>query len=265
VEEPLSAFRKNRIAEARAGFAAIAADHAASPRDRAVARRELARIAWLIDADLAAARAQLESAEAWADEPCQTAAYLVRVLRESGQSANAVQAAAAHGAQCTDGRDALLVQEARAWADLAIKRSGSLRSQALTKMKSRLEELTDEGRRGIDASRLNIELGLLSSEPERAFEGWRSYFWLAKEEAPPALLKDFPDSRELFRRALAPSANVKDEIELLRMLVRAGFYREAQRFATLHMSRDEQKLVELQIVLRSRPTFCFAMPSSESP
>lgn len=234
VEEPLSAFRKNRIAEAKGGFAAIAADPAASPSDRAVARRELARVAWLIDADLAVARAQLDSAEAWADEPCQTAAYLVRVLREAGQPDNAVQAAAAHRERCTDGCDALVLQEARAWADLAIERSGSLRSRALAKMKSRLEELTDEGRRGIDASRLNIELGLLSSEPERVFEGWRSYFWLGREEAPPALLKDFPDSRELFRRALAPSANLKDEIVLVRMLVRAGFYREAQRFATLH-------------------------------
>src|SRR5712692_10141495 len=144
VEEPLSAFRKARVAEAKAGFAAIAADHAASPRDRAVARRELARVAWLIDVDPTAARAQLESAEAWADEPCQTAALLVRVLRESGQQANAVHAAAPHRARCMDGRDALLVQETRAWADLAIERSGSLRSRALTEMKSRLEELTVE-------------------------------------------------------------------------------------------------------------------------
>ncbi len=233
VEESLSAFRKNQVADAKAGFAAIAADNAASPRDRAVARRELALVAWLIDADPAAARAQLESAEAWADEPCQTAALLVRVLRESGQPAKAVHAAAAHGAQCTEGRDALLVQEARAWADLAMERSGS-RSRALTKMKSSLEELTAEGRRGLDASRLNIDLGLLSSTPERAFEGWQSYFWLAKAEVPPALLEVFPNSRELFRRALASSAKLKDEIELLRLLVRTGFYPEAQQLATLH-------------------------------
>ena len=234
VEESLSAYRKNQVADAKAGFAAIAADSAASPRDRAVARRELARVAWLIDADPAAARSQLELAEAWADEPCQTAALLVRVLRESGQPAKAVHAAAAHGAQCTEGRDALLVQEARAWADLAMEKSGSSRSRALTKMKSSLEGLTAEGRRGLDASRLNIDLGLLSSTPERAFEGWQSYFWLAKREVPPALLEDFPNSRELFRRALVPSARLKDEIELLQLLVRAGFYPEAKQFATLH-------------------------------
>jgi hypothetical protein len=234
VEESLSTYRKNRVIDAKAGFAATVADRAASPRDRAVARRELARVAWLIDADLAAALAQLGSAEAWADEPCQTAVLLIRILRESGQASKAVHAAAAHHPQCTDDRDALFVQETRAWADLATEKSGSSRSRALTKMKSRLEGLTAEGRRGIDPSRLNIELGLLSSAPERAFEGWRSYFWLAKEEAPPALLKDFPNSRELFRRALAPSANLNDEIELLRMLVRAGFSREAQRFAILH-------------------------------
>ena len=101
------------------------------------------------------------------------------------------------------------------------------------KMKNGLDGLTAEGRRGIDASRLDIELGLLSSAPERAFEGWRSYFWLADEEAPPALREDFPKTRERFRRALAPSASLKDEIELLRMLARSGFSQEAQRFATL--------------------------------
>src|SRR5262245_20830221 len=155
VDEVLSAYRKNRIAEAKAAFTSIASDQAASARDRAVARRESARIAWLIDADLPAARAQLESAEAWAHEPCQSAALLVRVLRESGQPGKAVQAAARRE-QCTDGRDALLAQEIRAWADLAMQRSGSARSRALMKMKNGLDGLTAEGRRGIDASRLDI-------------------------------------------------------------------------------------------------------------
>jgi hypothetical protein len=241
VEEALSAYRKNRIAEAKADFAAVVADSAASTRDRAVARRELARIAWLIDADPAAARAQLESTDARKDETCQSAALLVRVLRESGQPAKAVQSAARLGAQCTEGRDVLIVQESRAWADLAIERRGSSRSRALTKMKSGLDGLTADGRRGLAGSQLNIELGLLSSTPERAFDGWQSYFWLTKEEAPPALLKDFRDARKLFRRALAPDADLKDEIELLRMLVRAGFCREAERFATLHSTAQKAK------------------------
>ena len=235
VQEAVSAYRKNRIAEGKTDFTALVADSAASNRDRAVARRELARIAWLIDADPAAARAQLESAEAWTDEACQSAALLVRVLRESGQPAEAVQAAAAHRAQCREDRDALIVQEARAWADLAMQRTGSARSRALTRMKDGLDRLTAEGRRGLAAGRLNLELGLLSSTPTHAFDGWQSYFWLTKEEeAPPALLAEFPNARELFRRALAPSASLKDEIELTQLLVRAGFSREAQRFATLH-------------------------------
>ena len=241
VEEALSAYRKNRIAEAKADFAAIVADNAASTRDRAVARRELARIAWLIDADPAAARAHLESADARKDETCQSAALLVRVLRESGQPARAVQAAARHRAECTEGRDALIVQESRAWADLAMERRGSSRSRALARMKSELDRLTADGRRGLAASQLNLELGLLSSMPESAFGGWQSYFWLTKERAPPALLKDFPNARELFLRAVAPDADLKDEIELLRMLVRAGFSREAERFATLHGLEQKAK------------------------
>ena len=241
LQEALSAYRKNRIAEARADFTAIVADNTASTRDRAVARRELARIAWLIDADPAAARAHLESADARKDETCQSAALLVRVLRESGQPARAVQAAARHRAECTEGRDALIVQESRAWADLAMERRGSSRSRALARMKSELDRLTADGRRGLAASQLNLELGLLSSMPESAFGGWQSYFWLTKERAPPALLKDFPNARELFLRAVAPDADLKDEIELLRMLVRAGFSREAERFATLHGLEQKAK------------------------
>jgi hypothetical protein len=233
VDEALSAYRKSHLADARAGFAYVAADSEARPRDRAVARRELARVAWLIDGDAPAALAQLASAVAWEDEPCETAALLVRVLRESGQPTKAVDAAAARRSQCTDKRDALLIQEARAWADLAIQRNGSLRFQALAKMKTALEALTNEGRRRLDGARLDLELGLLSATPDRAFEGWRTFFWLSTEEAPPALLKDFPNSRELFQRALARSAKLKDEIELLRLLVRAGFCQEAQRFAAV--------------------------------
>jgi len=240
-EEALSEYRKSRIAEARADFTAIVADNAASTRDRAVARRELARIAWLIDADPTAARAHLESADARKDETCQSAALLVRVLRESGQPAKAVQAAPRLQAHCTEGRDLLIVQESRAWADLAAEGRGSPRSRALTKMKSALDGLSADGRRGLAASQLNIELGLLSSMPERSFDGWQRYFWLTKEEARPALLKDFASARELFQRALAPDANLKDEIELLRMLVRAGFFREAERFATLHSVAQKAK------------------------
>ena len=241
LEEALSEYRKSRIAEARADFTAIVADNAASTPERAVARRELARIAWLIDADPAAARAHLESADARKDETCQSAALLVRVLRESGQPAKAVQAAAQHRAQCTEGLDALIVQESRAWADLAMQTRGSSRSRVLTKMKSGLDGLSADGRRGRAASQLNIELGLLSSTPECAFDGWQSYFWLAKEQTPPALLKDFPNARELFQRALAPDANLKDQVELLRMLLRAGFFREAERFAMLHSVAQKAK------------------------
>lgn len=232
IDEAISAYRQNRIAEAKAGFAAVAADPGASPRDRAAARRELARVAWLIDGDGGAARAQLESAEAWKDEPCQTAALLVRVLRESGRPAKALQAAAAHRTQCVDNRDALLLQETRAWADLAIDRRGSQRSQALMKMKAGLDSL-GEGRLGLDAARLRIQFGLLSATPEDALEGWRSYFWLSNEEGPPALLNEFLHPRELFRRALAPEAKLTDEINLVRLFLRAGFYDEAKQLANL--------------------------------
>src|SRR5262245_44282683 len=83
LDEGLSAYRSTHVAEARAAFSAVIADPAATGADRAAARRELGRIAWLIDGELAAARRHLESAEAWSDQPCATLALLLRVFVEA--------------------------------------------------------------------------------------------------------------------------------------------------------------------------------------
>jgi hypothetical protein len=246
IDEAISAYRQNRIAEAKAGFGAVAVAPDASFRDRAEARRELARIAWLVDADPAGARAQLESTDAWKDKPCQTAALLVRVLRESARPAKAVQAAAAHRTQCVDSRDALLIQEIRAWADLAMASGGSLRSQAPMRMKAGLDAL-GEGPLGLDAARLHLDFGLLSAAPEHVFKGWCSYFWLANEDAPPALVNEFPHARELFQRAMSRAPKLSDEIELVRLLVRAGFYQEAKWFA---MRRDVSRRAQTDRALQ---------------
>src|SRR3954467_3340212 len=69
-----AAYRQNQIAEARIQYAAVAADPAASARDRAAAPRELGRLAWLVDADAAAAGTHLRAALAAGADSCVSAA-----------------------------------------------------------------------------------------------------------------------------------------------------------------------------------------------
>ena len=226
LEEAASAYRANRLPEARATYAVVADDRGAAPRDRAVAARELARIAWLAEGDDAAARTRLSSAEAWLDEPCLTAALLVRVLREAGHSAGAAAAALRPHEGCTGEHDELAVHEARAWADLAVTDRASVSG-----LSRALDSLSDEKRHGTDAGRLELELGLVSSDAGRAFDGWVRYFWLDSDGAPQALRDAFPEPERLFERALAPSASLGEELDLARLLVRAGFHRETSRFA----------------------------------
>src|SRR5689334_20300299 len=71
LDDGLSAYRDNRVAEAQRTFTAIAADPRADAADRAGAQRELGRIAWLARGDtrpIASALAQAPSGQA-----CETA------------------------------------------------------------------------------------------------------------------------------------------------------------------------------------------------
>ena len=52
-------------------------------------------------------------------------------------------------------------------------------------------------------------------------------------EAPPALAEDFPSAQQVLRHALHSNASTSFEIELLRLLVRAGFGQEAEKFASV--------------------------------
>src|SRR5690242_18217547 len=84
-QDGLSAYNANRVAEAERIYAAIVADGAASAKERSRSGRELGRIAWLIDRDVARASARLDAALAAGEERCLTAQLLARVLREAEQ------------------------------------------------------------------------------------------------------------------------------------------------------------------------------------
>src|SRR5688500_5971466 len=85
-----SLYERNKVAEAERAFAAVSADTKASSLDRSAAERQLARIAWLIDADASRAVGHLERATAIGGDRCADAAMLARVLREAGRGVDAL-------------------------------------------------------------------------------------------------------------------------------------------------------------------------------
>jgi hypothetical protein len=223
-----AAYEQSHIVQARSEYRQISQDNAASPHDRASAVRELAKIAWLIDQDSAGAQALLNSQGARADEPCRTAAQLVRVLRESGKTKQSIDSGARASMSCEFGADALRLQIAAAYLDLA--RNPAQRADALAHADIVLSELSDSQRKAIQASRLRLELALVAGNPQPAYDAWTAYFWLAQTEAPPALVTEFPPVHKLFQRSVPIAAAPEDQLMLAQLLMRAGFERQLRGF-----------------------------------
>ncbi|MFL6830431.1 MAG: hypothetical protein ACJ8D5_07420, partial [Sphingomicrobium sp.] len=97
-----SEYDLNHVAQAEKLYAEVVGDPSASAIDKAASERELARIAWLVDADAPRALAHLDSALKLGDKPCDTAELKARVLREAGRLEEAIKDSATILAACPD-------------------------------------------------------------------------------------------------------------------------------------------------------------------
>lgn len=232
-QDGLTAYTANRVADAERIYAAVAADPAASARERSQSHRELGRIAWLIDRDLDRALGQLDRAVAAGEEACAAAALEVRFLREAEQAARAVEAAGKRIGVCEDPveADGLRLQAIRAGLDVAAGQAGGARRATLAKVESELGLLTETGRARLAASQARLALGLLRGDAATALEGWKGYFWLTDKDAPQGLATWQGRVAPAFAAGLAPGAGAADQAKLAELLVRAGFLDEARRLA----------------------------------
>jgi hypothetical protein len=214
------AYDQGRIEEARKAFAEIGADSHAPAIDRVGAATGLARIAWLIDGDSAAATAQLRNALALPEDECATRTMMARILREAHRPADAL-AAATERATCGEQsqRDDLLIEQARAELDL---------DQAAAAERT-LEQLSELGRLAPDASAVKLDAALALGRPEEALAAWRGYYWLTAGDAPQGLVKDPVD--RLFATGAGLESSQDGQCALLDLLLRAGFDEAARRFA----------------------------------
>jgi hypothetical protein len=212
-------YDQGQIARARSGFSAVFDDSRQNARDRAAAARGLARINWLIEGNADAASAQLAQALLLKSDECETRTYLVRVLRESGQAAKAVEASG-DVSSCTDRplRDDLLAE--RAHADLALRNPDAAERS--------LGQISALGALAPPVNALKVEARLLRGDGAGALQAWRDYYWLTSSDAPPAFAKE--PVRAIFHAGGNKGATAHNQCRLLDLLARAGFDEAARTF-----------------------------------
>jgi hypothetical protein len=227
---------QSQVADAETAFNTIRRDTAASPADRAAADRDLARIQWLIDRDAPAALASLSEARETGADLCATTVMAVRVLDESGAPRQAALDGRTHAADCPGQAQSaqLLSAAAKAWLDAAASASGARRASAVAGAGKALRELSPLAEASPVIQNLKLCWAIEAGRAPAALEAWKSFFWLTDHNAPAAFgLADAEVARR-FRGGLASHAAAKDEVALLSLLIRGGFYEEARRFDTAH-------------------------------
>ncbi|HEY0114978.1 MAG TPA: hypothetical protein VGB54_04595 [Allosphingosinicella sp.] len=234
LDQAREAYRANRVAEAEAMLAAIAANPATPPADRAASLRLAGRIAWRVDGDFGRARAALQAAALIDADACATATETARLLQEAQRAADLLAQADALAARCAEPGtgDRLLLEAAQAALDLAAAGGAQqARERALARAQSLFAAAGEEARRGLRGSAIDLQLALLRRDAPRALQAWRNYFWLREADLPQGLVPRSGSATTAFTQGLARTARVDRKLALIDLLVRAGFAKEAERFA----------------------------------
>lgn len=228
VDGAIQAYSQNRVAEAEAVFRKIAADPAASPRDKARAHRQLGRIAWLIDGDARRALREVEAA-AGAAERCAAAGLEARILHEAQEAELLLTRLEALLKTCEqpDLADEIRLRAVAARLDLA----AAGRRDSLDGAARLLEAVAAERREGLAGAAVALQLALLRSDSPAALKAWKDYFWLIGTDVPQGLAPAYPAAAPVFEAGLDPAAGAAPRLRLVDMLVRAGFAQAAERFA----------------------------------
>jgi len=227
-------YTQNRVPEAAAAFRAVAADPEASSYDKVEAWRSLARTQWLIDKDDKGALASLEAALALKTDPCGTVIMRARVLDEAGAPHDAALWARAHRAECPGDSqgDDVTVAEARALLDdVAAKDTPpDRRTRDLDEAGALFKRLSADADAWPAAQSLRMEWALNVGDARTALEGWKGFFWLTDHNAPAAFRIEDAEMARRFTAGLKPDATAQEQIAVVELLLRGGFYKKAQRF-----------------------------------
>jgi hypothetical protein len=234
LQEAGGAYFQMHVADAERMFRAIVDDPTAPARDRASAGRGLARIEWLIDRQGDAALATLDKALASGADLCPTAALEVRYLGEMDQPQRGAAKAAELKSDCPGAAQGDLFAIGRAKDELAWAAGAAdpgSRRTALDHARATLDGLSSLGALAPATARLRLELALQTADPKAALDAWRGFYWLTDRNAPASFGLSDDAVAQAFAAALGPRPTVADEVTLEHLLIRAGFYDAAKRFA----------------------------------
>jgi hypothetical protein len=226
-DQAQSLYDQGRVADARAVFAKIVVEEQASATDRAAAARAMARAAWMIDGDAAAAIADLRRAESFGSELCSTRLLESRILREARRPREALAVDTGVCATATQ-RDAAIGAAAAARLD-ALPQARASRRTALAQVARDLAGISPLGRLMPTGNGLRLEAAVLRKRPLDAMNAWRDFFWLTGDRDAPSALADLP-IRAQFLAGARPGAAAGARCTLIESMVRAGFARAAERF-----------------------------------
>lgn len=223
-------------------YRTIADDPAATRKDRAAARRELARIAWLVDGNQPRAATLLAASLPDDPDPCPAALLYGRVLNAGQARAQVPGLLAPYGPMCADIEPGIAVEAVRALYLDAVSMPPQARAKAIAGASAAWRAMPKQSRERGEGARLRLSIGLAGGDAAEALAGWQDYFWLTGTAAPQAFGQSDAEVRALFQHGVGPSAAPADAMAMAALLVRAGFGDELRRFAADHGLAEQTQL-----------------------
>ena len=222
------AYNRHEVSKAEALYRAVENDPAASARDRAAARREIARILWLVDGKQAEAARLLSDSLKTDPDPCPAALLYGRVLNDAPTHKATPALLAPYAQTCADISPGVAVEAVRAQHLAVLGLPYQARAQAARQVQAAWHAMPAASRRSTAGARLRLAIGLAGGNGSEALAGWRDYFWLENgRSAPPAFGMTDAEVETAFRQT-TPA----DHLALACLLLRAGFATELRQFIT---------------------------------
>ncbi|WP_129790898.1 hypothetical protein [Sphingosinicella sp. CPCC 101087] len=235
VEQAAAAYGVLDVNRAEALYREAVASAATPPRERGIARRELARIAWLVDGDAGRALDLLGTSTPQDPDPCPAAYLYARILNDDQAARPAPSWMDTLEARCLAIEPGVATERVKSLVRAAMALPATERREAVAQAATAWNTLPADVQSGPEGSRLLLSLGLVSRDPDRALQGWRQYLGLAGEQSlPQALRSGEADGGRIFRQGLAQDASTDAKLELAFLLMRAGFEDDLRQLVADH-------------------------------
>lgn len=234
IEDARGAYERYDVPRAEMLYRSIVIDTTAASGDRGEASRELARIAWLVDAkDDDAARLLAKSLPADPD-PCPAAHLYGRILNRGPRRAETPSLLTPWVVRCAAIEPGVALEITHAHLLEAAATPLPMRASKVAAARAAWSAMPQATRDSLDGQRQLLATGLLSGDGESALAGWRGYFWLGEKSAPQAFGGSDAGIAAAFRAGARSNAEPEEAVALAELLIRAGFGEEARRFASDH-------------------------------